>query len=89
MRTPVDGAVLLFLLPFAITPQLGQSNGSAPTLRDSEFFAIMKTVSDGWNEGNASKAAQPTASPTTPSTWNHQTVRCMSAAWESTFFWRT
>jgi SnoaL-like domain len=56
-RTLVDGAVLLFLLAFAITPQLGQSNGSTPTMRDSEFFAIMRTVSDGWNEGNASKAA--------------------------------
>jgi hypothetical protein len=53
----VDGAALLFLLAFAITPQFGQSNGSTPTMRDGEFFTIMRTVSDGWNEGNASKAA--------------------------------
>jgi hypothetical protein len=57
MQTLVTGAVSLFLLALAITPQLGQSNGSTPTMRDSEFFAIMRTVSDGCNEGNASKAA--------------------------------
>jgi hypothetical protein len=57
MRTLVDGAVLLFLLALAITPQLGQPIGSTPTMRDSEFFAVMRTVSNGWNEGNASKAA--------------------------------
>ena len=79
MRTLVDGAVLLFLLTFAITPQFGQSNGSTPTMRESEFFTVMRTVSDGWNEGNASKAADCF-------TDDAQTVNCMSAARRSTFF---
>lgn len=45
------------LVAFLSTVCVGQARAPATTIGEDEFLSLMRTVSDGWNEGNARKAA--------------------------------
>lgn len=56
MRAVHISLMLLFVTAMSMSRLTG-SLQPPPATGDAEFFALMKTVSDGWNEGNARKAA--------------------------------